>query len=79
MRGVFDGDTEFSQVASEFFDAVVVSLDSVSGELLQSTRQPLSLTDLTRSDTRALFVKDVLHFDGKYLAEVVKLLGTFIP
>ena len=79
MRGVFDGDTEFSQVASELFDTIVVSLDGISSELLQTTCQPFSLADLTRSNTWSLFVKDILHFDGEDLTEGVKLLGTFMP
>ena len=73
---VFDGDAEFAQITSELFDAVVVALDGVGGELLQTAGQPLGLADLTRSDARTLFVEDVLHFDGEYLPERVELLGT---
>ena len=76
VRRVLDGNAEFAQIATEFFDTVVIALDGVSGELLQSTGQSLGFGHLTRSNSRTLFVENVLDFDCKYFTVLVELLST---
>ena len=73
---MLDRDAKLAQIASKLFDAVVVSLDCVSGELLQATRQSLGLGDLSRPNARPLLVKHVLNFDREDLAVLIEVLGT---
>lgn len=77
MWSVFDRNTQFSQVATKFLDAIVVALNGIRGELLQATSQSLGFSHLTGSNTRSFLVENVLYFDGKDFTVLVKLLGTY--
>jgi hypothetical protein len=66
--------TQFSQIATEFLHALIVTLYGIRSKLTQLVRDPLSFCHLAWPYSGPLLVKYKLELHGEDFAEVVVLL-----